>query len=204
MTNGPHGKIREMLGSVREQQSSTVHEARTDATIWERVWDHPWLGFALTATIPGVLLALLGPFGSFNAPLWLRFAYWVPTMAMGAGFGALTTRLIEGALHRRPTAQFAATVVAITAIMAGVAWGMGQLVFGPGSVAFNSEFVFYVFLISVLTSAISAIIRARLTRIAIAGVFWQSGQTKVSQAIHVETDDPETAGRHCTAVTGLL
>ena len=132
------------------------------------MWDHPWIGFALTATIPGVLLALLGPFGSFGAPLWVRFAYWVPTMALGASFGALVTRLIEPRLHGRPIAQFIAVTIAITAIMSGIAWGMGLLVFGQGAVSFGATFVFYVLLISVVTSGISAIIRARLVRIAIA------------------------------------
>ena len=179
MSDGSQPEIREMPRLLREQQGDPVHEAPTDVTIWERVWDHPWVGFALTATIPGVLLAMLGPFDSFNAPLWMRFAYWVPTMAMGAGFGALTTRLIERRLHRHPAAQFVAVTVAITAIMAGVAWGMGVLVFGPGSVTFSAAFVFYVFLISVVTSSISAIIRARLTRIEIAAAPVTAGPAAV-------------------------
>lgn len=168
MTDASQPESREMPGLLREQQARASHEARTDSTIWERVWDHPWIGFALSATIPGLILALLGPFGSFGAPLWMRFAYWVPTMALGAAFGALTTRLIEWRLHGRPVAQFVAVTVVITVIMAGVAWGMGQLVFGAGSINFGATFVFYVFVISIVTAAITAIIRARLARIAIA------------------------------------
>lgn len=167
MNDGPHSEIRGMPEALREQPCPAVHEA-PNATLWERVWDHPWIGFALSATIPGVLLALLGPFGSFAAPLWMRFTYWVPTMALGAGFGAALTWVIERWLHGRPVAQFIATIVGITVIMSCVAWGMGWLVFGPGAVSFGPVFVFYVLLISVVTSAISAIIRARLTRIAIA------------------------------------
>src|SRR6185295_12229468 len=120
MADQSHPQIREMHGVLREQRGPAAREART-ATIWERVWDHPWLGFAASATMPGVLLALLGPFGSFAAPLWMRFAYWVPTMALGAGFGAMLTWVIERRLHGRPIAQFAATIVAITLIMSAVA-----------------------------------------------------------------------------------
>jgi hypothetical protein len=168
MSDGPQPEIREMPGGIRERLGSAADEAPTTATIWEQVWEHPWAGFALTATVPGILLALLGPFGSFGAPLWIRFAYWVPTMAMGATFGALLTRVIERRFRGRPIAQFVALTLAITVVMAGVAWGMAWVVFGSNAVAFGLEFVLYVLLISVITSGISAIIRARSTRIAIA------------------------------------
>lgn len=167
MSEGAHSEIRQTPGDLRERQGAAVHEAPT-ATVWDRVWDHPWIGFGLSATIPGVLLALLGPFGSFGAPLWMRFAYWVPTMAMGAAIGALLTWVIDRRLHYRPVLHFVAMVLSITVVMSGIAWGMGTLVFGPESISFSPVFVFYVFLISVVTAAISAIIRARLTRIAIA------------------------------------
>ena len=170
MGEGPHPEIRETPGAIRERQPITVGEASTAGSIWAEVWERPWLGFALTATVPGVIFALLGPFGSFGAPLWLRFAYWVPTMALGAVFGALITRGLEWskAFKTRPIAQVVVLALSITAVMAGVAWAMGQLVFGAGAITFGPIFVFYVLVLSILTSGLSAIIRARSTRIAIA------------------------------------
>ena len=170
MGDQPHSEIREMPGAIRERQAAAVGEAPMDGSIWAQVWERPWLGFLLTATVPGLILALLGPFGTFGAPLWMRFAYWLPTMAIGATSGALVTFGLERskAFRTRPIAQVAALALSITLIMSGVAWGMGSLVFGAGAINFSVTFVFYVLLISVLTSGISAIIRARTTRIAIA------------------------------------
>jgi hypothetical protein len=48
-------------------------------------------------TVIGVLLALLGPFGSFNAPFWLRLLYWLGLAWAGYAcyrpIGGLVTRL---------------------------------------------------------------------------------------------------------------
>ena len=49
----------------------------------------------------------------------------------------------------------------MTAAMTGVAWGMGALVFGPGAISFSPLFIFYVWLITMVVSMISAILRAR-------------------------------------------
>lgn len=170
MSDGPQPQLREMPRDLREQRGAAVGEAPMDGSIWAEVWERPWLGFALTATVPGIILALLGPFGSFGAPLWMRFAYWMPTMALGAVFGALLSFAVDRAkiFAGRPTARVGALTIGITIIMSGVAWGMGRLVFGPGAISFGPEFVLYVLVISIVTSSLSAIIRARATRIAIA------------------------------------
>jgi hypothetical protein len=169
MTEGPQPQLREMQGSLRETKGPAAHEARVTSPEWAvEVWERPWLGFALSALLPGIILSLLGPFGSFAAPLWMRFAYWMPTMALGAGIGAGITIAVEQApfFARRPFARVAAITTAMTAAMSAVAWGWGAIVFGPGAVKYTLGFVFYVWVITILVTTIVAIIRAR--RVAVA------------------------------------
>lgn len=172
MNDEPHAQIRQMQAQIRETQGAATREAPVAETIWAEIWERPWWGFALSATLPGIVLALLGPFGSFAAPLWMRFAYWVPTMAIGATIGAGLTMWAEQTplFERRPIARFAFITVAMTAAMTGVAWGVGQLVFGQGAVPFSAVFVFYVWFITVIVSVISAIIRARRVSVAAAPI----------------------------------
>jgi hypothetical protein len=173
MSDDPHAQIRGSTAEVREKQAPAIREARTAEWSWPaEVWEHPWAGFAITATVPGFLLSLLGPFGSYAAPLWMRFAYWMPTMALGAAIGAALTIWADRAelFVNRPLARIAAMTTAMTIAMAGIAWGMGQLVFGPGAVPFGVQFVFLVWLITVIVSGISAIIRARRVAVAAAPV----------------------------------
>lgn len=162
MNDEPHGQIRQMQALFRERRGA-VHEARAV---------NPWIYFALSATIPGVVLALLGPFGSFQAPLWMRFAYWVPTMAIGAVLGAAITFGLERPefLKRRPLAQLAAKSVAMTALMAGVAWVFGWLVFGPGQIVLGLQFVFYVWLITVVMMSITSVAMDRAHRVSVASM----------------------------------
>lgn len=51
-------------------------------------------GLAIAA-MAGVVLALTGAFNTGEVSLWLRFAYWVPIMVVGAGWGHLCSLLIE-------------------------------------------------------------------------------------------------------------
>jgi LytTr DNA-binding domain len=193
MNDEPHTHIRETTAEIRERQCRATREARMTWTSWpEEVWERPWVGFVLSAAIPGVLLSLLGPFGSYAAPLWMRLAYWMPTMALGATVGAALTIWTDRAavFEGRPVLRIAAMTTAMTAAMAGLAWGMAQLVFGPGSVAFTPEFVFYVWVITMIVSVISAIIRARRVAIAAAPVPGAAvGQPRLSARLPVKLQD---------------
>ena len=172
MHDEPHAQIRQMRAEIREMQPPATREAPVAHDIWAEVWERPWIGFAITATLPGFVLSLLGPFGSYAAPLWMRIAYWMPTMALGATLGAGITVWAERSplFAGKPILRTVAIVALMTAAMSGVAWGMGQLVFGPGAVNFSTLFVFYVFLITVVVSIISAIIRARRVAVAAAPI----------------------------------
>jgi DNA-binding LytR/AlgR family response regulator len=165
MNDEPHGQIRQMQAELRERRHPATREAPTVETIWSEVWERPWWGFALTATLPGILLSLLGPFGSFGAPLWMRFAYWVPTMALGATVGAGLSMWSERTpfFRKRPIVRTLVVIAAMTAAMAGVAWGMAQIVFGAQAVSFTPTFVLYVLVITAIVSVISTVIRARRT-----------------------------------------
>jgi LytTr DNA-binding domain len=165
MNEEPHRQIRQMQAEIRERQPTAVREAPMADTIWTQVWERPWLAFALSATLPGFVLSLLGPFGSYEAPLWMRFAYWMPTMALGAGIGAaLTTWSEQSSLFdRRPILRVAVLTSAMTVAMTGVAYGTGVLVFGPGAIRFGYVFVFYVWLITMVAAVVASILRARRT-----------------------------------------
>lgn len=170
MNDQPHGQIRELRGELREQQAKATGEAPMVEAFLTQVWERPWIAVALIATVPGVVFALFGPFGSFAAPLWMRFAYWVPTMAFGAGLGAALSVWSERSrlFDRRPIARVLVTTTLMTAAMSGVAYGVGALVFGAGAIQFTPIFVFYVWLVTILMSVIGAILRARRTTIAAA------------------------------------
>jgi LytTr DNA-binding domain len=170
MNEDPQRQIRQMQAEIRERQRSAVGEAPTAEPIWVQVWERPWLAFALSAILPGFVLSLLGPFGSYEAPLWMRFAYWMPTMALGAGIGAaLTTWSEESSLFdHRPFLRALALTTAMTIAMTGVAYGAGVLVFGPGAIKFGYVFVFYVWLMTMVAAAVSSIMRARRTHLAAA------------------------------------
>jgi hypothetical protein len=93
-------------------------------------------------------------------------------MAIGAGVGWFVAAAIERVepLKRRPLVQLALKALAMTAIMTGVAWGFAELVFGRGEVRFGVQFVFYVFLITVVMMAITTAIRDRAHRVEIATI----------------------------------
>lgn len=170
MGDEPHPQIRKIPTVLRERQAAALRDAPTAGSIWEQVWERPWLAFAVIAILPGLVLSLLGPFGSYSAPLEMRFAFWMPTMAIGAALGAALSIVSErlSIFCGRPALRAVALVTSMTIAMTGVVWGMGYLVFGPGRVAFGVTFVFYVWIITVVVAMIGAILRARSTRIAVA------------------------------------
>lgn len=164
MNDKPHGPIRELRNELRERPPS-VHDARMTGGILAEVWERPWIAIALMATLPGIVLAMLGPFGSFSAPFWVRFAYWVPTMALGVGIGAGLNIWAEQSplFDRRPIARFVTVTTLMTAAMSMVAYGMGTAVFGPDRMQFTAVFVFYVWVMTLVMFLVGAILRARRT-----------------------------------------
>lgn len=82
----------------------------------------------------GVLLALIGPMGSYAASLLSRILFWVPLLVIGTCAGELLAR----STSRRPRLgekrllRLALVAGAVAAPMAVVSWLLAWAVFGPG------------------------------------------------------------------------
>ena len=165
MNDEPHGQIRRMQAEIRETPPTATREAPTEDGFLAEVLEKPWFAIALIATVPGIVLAVLGPFGSFSAPFWMRLAYWVPTMALGAGIGAgLNIWADQSPLFdRRPVARFLTVTTLMTVAMSFVAYAAGSLVFGAGQITYSPIFVFYVWLVTMVMSLVGAVLRAQRT-----------------------------------------
>jgi hypothetical protein len=83
------------------------------------------------AAVAGVVLALMGAFGTVDAPLWLRLIYWMPVMLAGSGWGHLCSRLIEPRIDMdaRPWLAVLALTAAITGPVSLLVWFFTGLVF---------------------------------------------------------------------------
>ncbi|MDP1778450.1 MAG: hypothetical protein Q8K90_07565, partial [Brevundimonas sp.] len=68
----------------------------------------------------GALLALSGAFGMGDTALGFRLAYWMPVMLVGAMWGHLCSRLVEGRIDmdRRPWLAIAALTLVISGPLA--------------------------------------------------------------------------------------
>lgn len=87
-------------------------------------------GLAIAAAA-GLVLALTGAFGSGNAPLGLRLAYWIPVMLAGGTWGHICSRLIERwiDIDARPWLGVAALTLAITGPVSLMVWSVTGVVF---------------------------------------------------------------------------
>lgn len=160
-----HQNFRETNTKLREMRAVPVGDAPVELPYLSGLWKSRWPGVILSATLPGIVLAILGPFGSFGAPMWMRFAYWVPTMAAGTFLGMALTLAFENMpyFRTRPVIRSIALSIVMTAAMTLVAGGGALLVFGEDAIPFRWQFVFYVWLVTVLMIFVVGAIRARAT-----------------------------------------
>jgi hypothetical protein len=119
---------------------------------WARELGRP-LAIALAC---GVLLALLGPFGSFAAPLPRRLLFWVALLLAGAVCEVLLRRALSRrpSLGSNPVVRWAFLTVAIGAPMALLSWGLGRTLFGAGAPA---GFLFFLWASLLITGAVTAL-----------------------------------------------
>jgi DNA-binding LytR/AlgR family response regulator len=106
----------------------------------------------------GVVLALTGAFGTIEAPLWVRLAYWVPLILVGALWAHLCARLVERAVDpdERPWLTVAALSAATAAPVVLLVW----LVTGPvfhGAIHPLDRIDDFIVPVLVVTIAISAV-----------------------------------------------
>lgn len=122
-----------------------------------------WLPFRFdrgvgVAVGAGVVLALTGAFGTDIVPLWVRFAYWVPLILVGAVWATLCARLIERVID--PDERPWLTVAALSAATAGpvvvLVWLVTGLVFESRIYPLN-RLVYFIGPVLVVTVAISAL-----------------------------------------------
>ncbi len=86
----------------------------------------------LISLAAGVFLAVVGAFGSVQAPLVWRLAYWVPIMLVGATGGVVVSELVDrgGWFDDRPAVQGTLIAVGLTLPLTLVIWLLSDLVFG--------------------------------------------------------------------------
>lgn len=155
MSSGPQPEIREKQPFLRERQEAAVGDA-------PRAWlDRPrsaegWIQLALWSLGPGLVLAFLGPFGTFLAPLWMRLAYWMPTMAIGVALGYVANAWADRQpwLAGRPWSRIGVLSVILTLFMTVVVWLWTPLVFAGNAPAPGAILIFYVWVISVVMGLI--------------------------------------------------
>ena len=148
-------EIREKQPFLRERQDAAIREAPSARPRAWIEWPQDlngWVHVAIWGLAPGTILALLGPFGTFLAPAPLRFAYWVPTMAIGVGIGWLANTWAERQawLAGRPLTRIGVLSVILTAFMSVVVLVWTPLVFGGGAPPPGLTLVFYVWVVSVI------------------------------------------------------
>lgn len=114
-------------------------------------------GFGI-AVSAGVVLALTGAFGSDGAPLWLRFAYWIPMMIFGGLWGHLCSLLVQRwvDLDERPWLTVVALTLVISGPLAVVVWAVTGFVFGDGLMPL-SALPYLVLPVGTVTATVSAV-----------------------------------------------
>lgn len=87
-------------------------------------------GLALAA-LAGVFLALVGAFGTSDAPVGLRLIYWITVMLIGALAGLLVSTLVArgGWFDDRPLLQGSLIAIALTVPLTLVIWLMTAVMF---------------------------------------------------------------------------
>jgi hypothetical protein len=148
-------EIREKPPFLRDRRAPAIGEA---PKALPRPWiERPqgvdgWAQVAIWTLAPGIVLALLGPFGSFMAPVPLRLAYWVPTMAVGVAIGWFANVWADRQpwLSGRTWARIGVMSVILTAFMSVVVWLWTPLIFGGDAPRPGPILVFYVWVVSVV------------------------------------------------------
>lgn len=113
------------------------------------------LGVAVAA---GGVLAFVGAFGSDQAPVGWRLAYWIPLMLLGGLWGHACSRLIDRWIDEeaRPWLSIALLTAVITGPLAAVVWAYSGLMFHQGRLE-PEGLPFYVAPVGVITFSLAAI-----------------------------------------------
>jgi len=132
--------MRQSAAPLRERQAAAVHASPTAAL------RNPHVRAAVIALAAGVFMAVVGAFGSGEAPLLSRLFYWVSVIGVGALAGSAVAQTVRtrGWLEERPWLQGGLTVLILWPPLTVAVWlitvaifnrrdGLGGLLgfFGP-------------------------------------------------------------------------
>lgn len=176
-------EIREKQPFLRERLGAASGEAPTAAPRPWIEWPHSgegWIQVAIWTLVPGSILALLGPFGSFLAPMPLRFAYWVPTMAIGVGIGWFANVWADRQswLVQRPWLRLFVLSLILTAFMTIVVWLWTPWVFGSDAPDPGPILIFYVWVVSIVMGLV--------------GHFYGEYRERLAREVDVLSGEPAT------------
>jgi DNA-binding LytR/AlgR family response regulator len=118
------------------------------------------------ATAAGLFMSFVGAFGSGQAPLLPRTAYWLAVMWAGSGLGVTASWALERlrSFEERPVATAIAVALVMTAPMTLFVWLMTAWIFRqPLTTQTLLRAVIPVFLVSAVVTGISYMARRRLT-----------------------------------------
>ena len=155
---GMQPEMRETTAGLRERRGIAVHASR--AAAWLRGEGRGWL-IALAA---GVFLALSGAFGSGEAPLAPRLAFWVGLMLVGSLIGTGVAAAAEryGLFESRPWLAAIGVALAMTPPMTVIVWGAMRLAFGaPMTAAAYAYLLPYVLLVALAMTALNVLANRR-------------------------------------------
>ena len=122
----------------------------------------------IIAACAGIFLALIGPFGTAEAPLWVRFVYWLVMAEVGTVIGVTTAASVIAVRGRGEASGgmtflvAGVTAAAMTLPGAVVVWAITRLAFhAPGSGLGQSGgivgFIPPVFVVSLAISLVNAL-----------------------------------------------
>ena len=115
-------------------------------------------GFAVALGV-AALLAVAGAFGTDDAPLIMRVAYWLPVMLIGALWGHLCGRAVDRFvdIETRPWLTVGVLTAIITGPLSVMVWAFTALMFEPDRMAHVHDLPGFVAPVLAVTLAVSAL-----------------------------------------------
>lgn len=151
-----HLQMRETAAKARESEGFAARASRMAA----RWGAEHWRGFAV-AGVAGVFMAIIGAFGTIEAPLLHRLLYWAPTMLGGALFGTATSRFVgrPRRIGDNPWLLWAAVSVAVSIPITVFVWLYTDLLFNIPSGALLYLFPNVLIVSAVMTAIMMLVYR---------------------------------------------
>jgi len=156
----PQSSLRQSPSLLRERLADAVHASRLALTSPDAR-----RGFLVSA-FAGLFLALIGAFGSDQAPLPLRMVYWVGLCVAGAVVGTGVSQLIDrdGRADARPWLYGSLVAIGITLPFTVVVWLVTELMFhGPPRLRALPVYLAPVFIVTAGMTGLNFLVQRRPT-----------------------------------------